>query len=119
MPLLDKIQVLPGGSALVSSLGPVVEVAERWAWAKQHVRVRFLSADGTEMEGGAKTFTGGEPVFLEVVHDFPLLVPFADRILGTKKGDAGYVAEIEARATMQAEGYDEQKPPGAPADAKP
>ncbi len=112
---LEKIQGLPGAGALTSALGPLAEVAARWGWAKQHVKVKFL----TDVESGAKTFTGGEPMTVEVRQDFPLLVPFADRILGHQDGDAGYVTEIDARATMQAEGYDEQKPPGAPADAKP
>ena len=55
--------------------------------------------------------SGGEPITVEVSHDFNLRVPIAARVLGRAQFPEGYVTTIKGYATMISDQYDNATEP--------
>ena len=95
--------------------------APKQSYTSESVRKRVVYAlEATRLKAkSGRSYKGGRHITVEVEHDFELVIPFARRILGTRKGET-YVSPIRATATIVSEGFGpEQMPAGVPRELLP
>ncbi len=115
IPILDEVKKVPGWDTVAKALGPLT-FALRYVYAMENTSARLV-VDG--QDSGAKEFSAGDLLTVQVVHQFSLRVPIAERLFGKLSFPAGYTTALEAKASMLFEGANEQVPADAPSGAQP
>jgi hypothetical protein len=101
----DVAFTIPGLDKVTSFLNRSTFV-RRWVYADTFTSARLFPAK--------TTWAGGDVVSVEVVHEFHLALPFADRLLRHGVNAGGSFVRLAARHACVVEGYVELPPPDAP-----
>ena len=110
--MLHNLVDLPGNDGFLASGGPLAWV-DRYVYARKQTKVQMV-AEGEATD--EKEFGPNDLLTVGVLHDFQLLVPVANKVLGHSSSSAGRVTTLAGKASMMNEGHpgEEKKPEGAP-----